>query len=88
MPMATPSAPADAGTRRTHRKYVGVGVPSADCTNAVAPFTQERIDQLYSGHADYVTKYTKATLDLVKGGYIGQDDANRLIAAAQARDIP
>ena len=68
--------------------YVGRLVPNADCTDAVNPFTEERLTQLYSSHADYVAKYTKAALDLVKGGFIGQDDADKLIAAAQARDIP
>lgn len=69
-------------------KYTGVGTPSADCTNAVLPFSQERLDQLYTSHADYVRKYTKAALALVKGGYIDQSDANKLIRAAKSAPIP
>lgn len=68
--------------------YVGRGVPSSDCTDAVNPFPQERIDELYASHADYVKKYTKATLALLKGGYIDQADARKLIDAAFARPIP
>ena len=68
--------------------YTGVIVPSLDCTDAVNPFTQARIDELYSSHADYVRKYVAATLRLFRGGYILKEDAKKLIKAALARPIP
>jgi Alpha/beta hydrolase domain len=68
--------------------YTGVIVPSLDCTDAVNPFTQARIDELYSTHADYVRKYVAATLRLFRGGYILKEDAEKLIKAAHARPIP
>ena len=68
--------------------YTGVIAPSPDCTDAVNPFTQARIDELYSSHADYVRKYVAATLTLLRGGYILKEDAKKLIEAALARPIP
>lgn len=68
--------------------YTGVIVPSLDCTDAVNPFIQARIDELYSSHADYVRKYVAATLRLFRGGYILKEDAKKLIKAALARPIP
>jgi Alpha/beta hydrolase domain len=69
-------------------RYTGSIVPSSDCTNAVAPFTQARLDELYSSHADYVKKYSKATLRLLRGGYILREDAEKLIEGARNRPIP
>jgi Alpha/beta hydrolase domain len=69
-------------------KYAGVVVPSLDCTSAVNPFAQSRLDALYSSHGDYVRQYTKATNELYKGGFILKEDANKLIAGAQSRPIP
>jgi hypothetical protein len=65
-----------------------VVVPSLDCTSAVNPFAQSRLDALYSSHGDYVRQYTKATNELYKGGFILKEDANKLIAGAQSRPIP
>jgi hypothetical protein len=69
-------------------KYTGVIVPSFDCTTAVNPFTQARIDQLYANHAEYVNAYANATDELLDGGFILKEDAKKLIAAAQERPIP
>jgi hypothetical protein len=68
--------------------YTGLLVPSFDCTDAVNPFSQARIDQLYSSHDDYVQKYSEAANELRKGGFILNQDAKKLIDGAETRPIP
>ena len=75
-------------TSRPGRYLHGRPCALTDCTDAVNPFTQARIDELYSSHADYVRKYVAATLRLFRGGYILKEDAKKLIKAALARPIP
>jgi len=63
-------------------KYTGVVVPSTDCTNAVAPFSLDRLTQLYPTNKDYTKAYEKAAHDLEHDGFIGKEDADKLITRA------
>lgn len=58
----------------------GGGLFSAFCFlfGSSTPFSPKQLHTLYRDHADYVAKYVEAADELVKTGFILQQDANRL----------
>ena len=66
--------------------YTGLYVPGPDCTDAVLPFDQGRVDTLYPEPGDYLGKFETAAQALVRDGFLLQEDALRLIEAAEQRE--
>lgn len=53
----------------------------------MTPFSKETLKALYGNQKGYVEKYTKAANKLVKGGYLLNEDAKKLIKAAESTKI-
>jgi hypothetical protein len=68
--------------------YTGLYAPGPDSTDAIRPFPRELLRRLYPTHADYVSKFETVAARLVDDGFLLADDAAKLVAAAQARDVP
>lgn len=70
--------------------YIGGFLLSREnnCLDNIIPFSQSRLDELYSSHNDYVRKYRKATNDLVKEGFVLRMTAKEMIERAEGRPIP
>ncbi len=68
--------------------YRGNYVPAPDCRDTILPFDQATIDKLYPTRGDYLKQFEAATRALVTEGFLLQEDALKLIKAAERRDIP
>lgn len=52
------------------------------------PFTDARLNELYSSHEDYVQKFTASANEAASAGFILETELQQIIADAQASDIP
>jgi hypothetical protein len=68
--------------------YTGLYAPGPDATDAITPFDRGLLRRLYPTHGDYARRFEAAAADLVDGGFLLPEDADKLVAAALVRDVP
>lgn len=66
--------------------YTGLYAPGPDCSDAVKPFDQAMIEELYPQPGEYLDAFAAAAKSLVQDGFLLEEDSVKLIHAAERRE--